>query len=335
MLRAHALMLPENPGGGANHYPMAAEALEALGFEESIAEHWIEDAPRYGGELGRVHGIEDRTQANEALGSYDRFGDWLDFFRNALRDGPWRPVVAEWAPRLAPALCAAAFHGVIRTGHAVRALRQRDTLPRRMELAAGLAYWAARYEELPTAAPVDGEERALGQVLAELESPWIEDRTDVDFFSVVARMKERPIAPPVRLEETGRSPREDLQDIVREAATGFLEMLVLERNRTWLLHTVTGPAAVEWLLPEVDRHGGRALVEYSRQSVVAMYTAYGEPFTARRHLRSSPGDWTTHIASAVERRSVHGIKLIDALVRFDRDGDPLWRSVAAQWSEWT
>ena len=47
-------------------------------------------------------------------------------------------------------------------------------------------------------------------------------------------------------------------------------MLVLERYRIWMLHTITGPAAVELLLPEVDEAGARALVAYVRQAVVAM-----------------------------------------------------------------
>ena len=37
--------------------------------------------------------------------------------------------------------------------------------------------------------------------------------------------------------------RNELDALVREAAAVFLEMLVLERHRIWILHTVTGPAA--------------------------------------------------------------------------------------------
>ena len=335
LLEAHADRLPERVGAGANHYPMAAEALEALGHADAIDAAWVEGASLYSGAPGRVAPLETDADVLSALGSYDRFGDWLDYFRAALARDPWRAVVANWTPRLAPALSAAAFHGVIRTGHAVRALHRRDSTPRRNELAVGLAYWAARYVELPTQRDDSSVRASLGETLASLSSPWVHDRSDVDFFAVVARLTERPLAPPARFEPSGASPEDELQAIVRAAAEGFLEMLVLERHRLWLLHTVTGPAALQWLLPEVDPASARKLVAYARQSVVAMYAAYGEPFTARAHLRGAPPAWPQHIRRAVESRSVHGIKLIDALARFDRDDDPLWRSVGAQWFEWT
>lgn len=335
LLEAHANRLPERVGAGANHYPMAAEVLEALGYKADIDDSWIADASLYTGELGRVRAIEEDADVRAALGRYDRFGDLLDFFRAAVESESWRAVVARWTPRLAPAICAAAFHGVIRTGHAVRALRRRDSAARRGELAVGLAFWAARYVELPTTGRVDGAGESFDETLAPLSHPWGDDREDIGYFAVVDRLIEMPIALPVTLEEAGASAEAELDEIVREAATAFLEMLVLERNRLWLLHTVTGPAAVQWLLPEVDRFGARTLVAYARQAVVAMYDAYGEPFTPRAHVRASTDAWPTQIRRAVDSRSVHGIKLIDALVRFERDDDPLWRSVAAQWFEWT
>src|SRR5271163_1297478 len=64
---------------------------------------------------------------------------------------PWAELLDTWAARLAPGLMAAATHGVIRTGHAVRALALEDNTSRRRELADGLAYWAAEYMPLPAA----------------------------------------------------------------------------------------------------------------------------------------------------------------------------------------
>ncbi len=331
LLEAHAEVLPERVGAGANHYPMAAEALEALGYEDSIEDSWRGGAEGYAGPLPRVAPIE---RVEDALGSYDRFGDWLDFFRAALARAPWPSVVATWAPRLAPGIAGATFHGVIRTAHAARALRNRESAARHNELAVGLAYWASRYTELPVNESLRGEGRSLHATLAGFEHPWLDEDADVDFFAVLERMTRAPLAPPVWLEERGPTPGAELDLLVREAASAFLEMLVLERQRIWLLHTVTGPAAVGLLLPEVDPVGARRLVEYVRQAVVAMYAAYGAPYTAGSHVRDSPGDWPTLIRHAAESRSVHTIKLIEALSRFDRDGDPLFRSVAAQWLEW-
>lgn len=332
LLEAHADVLPERAGAGANHYPMAAEALEALGYESAIEDSWRRGAAGYAGELPRAAAIQDPA---EALGAYDRYGDWLDYFRGALEHQPWRSVIAAWTPRLAPGISAAAFHGVIRTGHAARALRQGEAAARRSELAAGLAYWASRYIELPMlpGTPTAGE--SIHAALEGLEHRGPDDRTDVDFDSVMGRLVETPIAPPVTLEAPGTTVQADLDDLVRAATTGFLEMLILERHRIWLLHTITGPAAVGLLLPEVDPAGARKLVAYARQAVVAMYSAFGAPYRARAHVRASPPEWPNLISRAVDSRSVHTIKLIEALVRFDDDGDSLHRSVAAQWLEWT
>ncbi len=330
LLAAHADALPEN-GGGANHYPMAAEALAALGQEDAVEDSWIRGAELYAGELPRVAPIDDATKA---LGSYERLGDFLDDFRDQLESNSWQSVVAHWAPQLAPGITAAAFHGIIRTAHAVRALRQQETAPRKDELAVGLAYWSSRYAKLPTTEPIS--EKSLQETLEGSTHPWLDDREVVGFHAVGDRLNqaETPVAPPPMLDKRHATPREELQGIVRDAAAGVLEMLVLERNRLWLMHTVTGPAAVDLLLPEVDEEGAQALVAYARQAVVAMFSAYGEPYTSRAHLRKSPPPWQTLIERAVATRSVHTIKLTEALRRFDTDNDPLWRSVAAQWLEW-
>lgn len=334
LLAAHADARPEN-GGGANHYPMAAEALAAMGHETAIADSWIEGVSLYSGELPRRARVDDPATC---LGSHDRFGDLLDCFRRELARQPWRAVVAHWAPRLAPGLAAATFHGLIRTAHAVRALRGHDTPARRNELAAGLAYWTARYVELPArdrAAGAPGRDApSLASELQALEHPWLADRAEVGFHGVMQRLTAAAVAPPLRLPPRERAPAAELAEIVREAATGFLEMLVLERHRMWLLHTVTGPAAVGLLLPEVDDAGARRLVASARQAVVALYAAYGEPFTPRANVRESTPPWPAMIRRAVDSGSIHGAKLIETLSRFDVDGDPVWRSVAAQWFEW-
>ena len=43
-----------------------------------------------------------------------------------------------------------------------------------------------------------------------LEHPWLHDRSDVDFFAVVERLTETPIAPPVSLAKSGTSAQADL-----------------------------------------------------------------------------------------------------------------------------
>ena len=84
-----------------------------------------------------------------ALSERSRFADWSVFFGEELREAPWREVLDRWMGRLAPGFCAAATHGVIRVGHAVRRLADSETPPRLRELADAFASWAATYQELP------------------------------------------------------------------------------------------------------------------------------------------------------------------------------------------
>ncbi|MGH9292312.1 MAG: questin oxidase family protein, partial [Acidimicrobiales bacterium] len=59
-------------------------------------------------------------------------------------------------------MAAAATHGVIRVGHAVRALLEDGEDGLHLdELAHGLAYWAARFQPVP--GPAAGETRGAGE----------------------------------------------------------------------------------------------------------------------------------------------------------------------------
>jgi hypothetical protein len=79
--------------------------------------------------------------------------NWTAYFRRELTGQPWRRVLGTWWPRLLPGVAAAATHGVIRVGHAARALLEDgDDTVYVAELAHGLAYWAARWQPVPGAA---------------------------------------------------------------------------------------------------------------------------------------------------------------------------------------
>jgi len=328
LLAAHADVLPERAGAGANHYPMAAEALETLGEERRIEERWRTGAAGYAGPIGRVAPL-DGEDVVAALGDYGRYGDWLDRFQRELAREPWQAVVARWTPRLAPGVSAAVFHGLIRTAHAVRALRRRDGAARRGELAVGLAYWAARHA--PLAAAPDAP--ALDTPLAALRPRWIDESEDVPFDDVHARLERVPLVPPITRAEAPA--RAQLDALVRETAAAFLEMLVLERHRIWLLHTVTGPAAATLLLPELAPDDARLLAACVRRAVMALVLAFGVPYQPGAHLRESTPAWPELVQRAAASGSVHTIKLTEALLRSRALDDRLCRSVAAQWFEWT
>ena len=142
---------PEFDGWLSNHGPMAAEAMVRRGYAGNV-QRWLdvymrrlEEFPRGTAPIG-----EDWR---EALGDPRRVADWTGYFRREVTAQPWRAVLGTWWPRLLPGVAAAATHGVIRVGHAVRALLEDgDDAVYVTELAHGLAYWAARWQPVPGAA---------------------------------------------------------------------------------------------------------------------------------------------------------------------------------------
>src|SRR6266481_667127 len=147
-LEIMAPMGPDLSNGFSNHAPMAIEAMCAMDRGDAVMP-WFESyrhsfMPR----RARVARLTDDNW-RAAIGDQRRTEDWFEFFRNELEERPWREVLDTWAARLAPGLMAAATHGVIRTGHATRAMALEDNPARRRELADGLAYWAAEYFPLP------------------------------------------------------------------------------------------------------------------------------------------------------------------------------------------
>jgi len=146
MLRPYG---PELHNGNSNHAPMAAEAMCALGHGDAVID-WVD---RYRGSLQparTAHSIIREPEWRDALGHSDRVADWQAFFANQFAERPWPEVLDQWVARLAPGIIAAAAHGAIRTAHATRSLAANQNQARLNELAAGLAYWAAEYQTLPS-----------------------------------------------------------------------------------------------------------------------------------------------------------------------------------------
>jgi hypothetical protein len=139
---------PDLVGGNSNHGPMATEALFALGRPDAVLP-WIEGYKSRFQDHPPTRNPLSPGDWQASLGDRSRVADWVAFFDRELAEAPWQAVLQAWVPRLAPGLWAAATHGPIRTGHAVRSLAASATPQRLHELAEGLGYWAARYQALP------------------------------------------------------------------------------------------------------------------------------------------------------------------------------------------
>jgi hypothetical protein len=154
----------------ANHGPMGAEALSTLGFGDAVPS-WVEDYKRrvtHHDPPESRFGIDpsDESSWREALGRFERAGDWEDLFAREVADQPWRDVLSRWWPRLLPGLMGGLTHGLIRTAHAVRCMSAVEH-PKDLalkELSRGLAYWAARYRPLPGEPALTGEDTVADAV---------------------------------------------------------------------------------------------------------------------------------------------------------------------------
>jgi hypothetical protein len=130
---------PEFDGWLSNHGPMAAEAMVRRGHAATV-NLWLDGYMRRLEDFPRGIAPIDKDW-QEALGDPRRVADWTAHFRREMTLQPWRQVLATWWLRLLPGVAAAATHGVIRVGHAVRALLDDgDDAVYVTELAHGLAY---------------------------------------------------------------------------------------------------------------------------------------------------------------------------------------------------
>ncbi len=139
---------PEFEGWLSNHGPMAADAVIRLGCGAQV-EGWVDQYTSRLDEAPTSRWEIEEDEWRDVLGDPSRLGDWTALFDRQMREEPWRDVLVRWWPRLLDGAVASATHGLIRTGHAVRALREAPTAARRAELAQALSYWAARHQRLP------------------------------------------------------------------------------------------------------------------------------------------------------------------------------------------
>ena len=314
--------------GLANHGPMAAEALAHLGRHDAIA-GWVAG---YRARLDEAP-APARALTEEgwptALGRADRFPEWLALFEREIADRPVAAVVGEWAPRLLPGSVGAATHGLIRTGHAVRAFGVAETPPRRLEVANGLAFWASSYQELPGPPLLIGHE-GVSAALADL--PYLPEDAPrplliSDRVAAVADIADEFEQAVASLGWTGGA-----VDLLDQLATGG--SLAYLRNADaggaiGLLHAVTAPLACELLLPWLAEEDRDAALGYVWQAVAALHVAYDID-----RIAPAPTDPLPAAEALVDRAVVsgdeHAIKLTEAALRsFGRSGEAVLLSAAA------
>jgi len=266
------------------------------------------------------------------LGDISRYRDWQTFFQNELKQKPWKELLNTWVDRLAPGYIAAAMHGVIRTGHAVRSLTKNGSADIVNELANGLAYWAARY-----------------QPLAETES-----RPPVVFGSIYDALHKVNLLPGVQRGELGLITKEvatvetmaqfpqvinlldqsDQPDITLSHLTeGFAFMFICNAEPSGkviaLVHALTGPYALRHMIPILDNGVAKKALKYAWQASAALFARYG--------VGLQPGGAETVpiyaeaelIERAVATHDEHAVKFIEACIAEHKiNPNPIYLSAA-------
>ena len=327
---------PEFDGFLSNHGPMAAEAMVRRGHGDLVGS-WLdvymrrlEEFPRGVGPIG--------ADWQEALGDPRRVADWTVLFGCQVSEQPWRRVLNVWWPRLLPGVAAAATHGVIRVGHAVRALlADGEDDCHIAELAHGLAYWAARWQAVQAGPAGAAVAAAAGRAQA---------ATPLRLLAAVPRIAEQSGGAGDRLARLGDLPtwpsalagfgvpaepgqiRARLAGLVDAATLRYL--FYGHGNAIMLVHSATAPSAVLRTLPALDTAlwAPSLAAAWAASSALTAVYAPAEP-APREQLPEPPtGQSRDQTASDTFARAVghgdeHVIKFADTAVEvFGRTGDP-------------
>jgi hypothetical protein len=296
----------EGNHGMTNHAPMVAEVIARRGLDINL-DRWLD---RYVRRLDERPPVGDRIENwREALGDHRRLPAWTGFFVRALRQHRWTDVLAEWWPRLLPGMVAGSTHGVIRVGHAVRTLQTGDSAPALDELAHGLAFWAARYRQLP----VNGHDIAVDARTALDRVPRLADQSGF----IAHRLSRLDSLPP---RPAGADPLHQLTDLVDAAARAYLAYG--PAAPVLLVHTATAPNAVAHILPVLPHELWAATYATTWSAVAAIMAMYA-PTQAVAVRCDDPGTASSVLDRAAAHGDEHVLKFADTAVEaHQRRPDP-------------
>jgi Questin oxidase-like len=311
---------PEYRGGFSNHRAMALHALHALGAGDARLQTFYNS---YEGHFSSTTPQDETTAPDHAapwnmqLGKISAFTALEAQFATMLARDGINQTLAAVLPILWPGLAGAAFHGLIRTAHAVEMAYQ-------PELAAALAYWAARWQ----ATPVPATERSLpfAEWATQLQSAATQQASTAP--SISRRMAEAiktnsyaNLAGSLKIEA----------DTI-ENLSHWIARRYSESNNFTVLHMLTGVRAALVLLPFMSAEQADGAIKQAISGLVAAYFAsnIGAAAPAISQIVMA-ADWNSFITKAVAATDEHDIKLMHALDWFyKRDPDPAYVAAAAR-----
>lgn len=288
----------------SNHLPMAQQALLELGVSALRLQAFTEAGeallePRIAARPARIVPTRD-------LGRPESDAAWRAHFAARIAELGAAAALREALALLLPGAGAIAFHGLIRTGHAV--LAGHDG-----ELAAGLAHWASHFLPLPAddgpALPLPDWLRALaalprpaspGGLITARMAAW---GGAPAFAAVAGRLRHGP-------------------DTLRQLALLAARTYAASGNFT-VLHLLTASHAMSvlepwWPAPALPRG-------FSVAAAAGLLASGAAPALM---LERPPGRrWPALISAACAQDDAHVVKLTHAAWRLDRRWpDPAWRA---------
>lgn len=311
----------------ATHGPMAAEALDALGYAH-LAASW---AHEYLEREGLVAIPEDAPLDDAALaaaiGDDAQRGRWIARMDAELAAEAWPEVVRRWLPKLTPGASGDAAHGLIRLSHATRSLRRKETPARIHELAEALGYWASCYRELPGrpgagVAALGSDAIARVPTVPVADQVWegsIDDRLDdlaglEGFGEVISEIQ----------------PPDDLEAFATDLARTSAHLYLANAGRGRVIdfiHAVDGVYAVRELIPFTDEATARDLAFYGWQVVAALHASAGDAVPPTPFDPPAPSEVPALVDRAVAVGGAHAIKFAQAcLAEYALHPDPVFHA---------
>ena len=302
LLDANLRHPPEYRDQLTNHLPMALHALHCLGASpQRLQDFSTGYSKRFQGlpaptpaALSDPHNVDWRA----LRGQGDAYPVLLAYFNDlVVREGV-NGSLRQSMPDLMPGVAAAAFHGVIRTAHAVET-------GHRQELAAALAYWAWRWQalEVPPATDALLAPDVWAQRLVQEAMGW---HSNGPLISI--RMAHASQSTVYASLAGALAPAANVATRIRQFAAWAVDRYVANPNFT-VLHMVTGLRALRTLLPWIeDSVHTQALLAHN---VVAAYmAAQVKPLDAAPV--AAPHPWDAVVAAAITSDDDHVIKLVHA-----------------------
>lgn len=321
---------PDLSNGLTSHAPMAADALCAVGRPEAVLP-WVE---RYRTGMLPWPPVSERISRDHwrsALAQADRVADWRAFFAAELQAAPWREVLDCWVGRLAPGICAAATHGVIRVGHAVRSLAESESPHRRQELADALASWAYAYQELPTSQRVADRALLPHEAITRVAVvPLQRRRFSGTITSSLEALSDLPdFAPVIGLLDVSGDAHRLVAALTEVFARVYLANAHDILTTIVFIHGVTSVAALGNMLPHLEEQTARAALRFAWQAGCGLYAAFGSHPMPLGNIEPPREDADTLVDMAIAHGDEHAIKFTEACLHHDAlNPSPAYRAAA-------